>query len=28
MHLLEELPKYPDDLEPLLPWNVELEQKI
>ena len=28
MHLLEELPKEPDDLEPLLPWNVELEQKI
>jgi transposase len=28
MHLLEELAKEPDDLEPLLPWNVELEQKI
>ena len=28
MYLLEELPKVPDDLEPLMPWNVELDQKI
>lgn len=28
MHLLEELPKMPEDLEPLMPWNVQLEQNI
>jgi len=27
MHLPEESPKEPDNLEPLLTWNVELEQK-
>ncbi len=28
MHLLEELPKIPDDLEPLMPWNTVIDQKI
>ena len=28
MHLLEELPKQPDDLEYLMPWNVDLEDTI
>ncbi len=28
MFLLEELPKQPDDLEYLMPWNVELETTI
>ena len=28
MHLLEELPKKPSDLEYLMPWNVELEDTI
>lgn len=28
MHLLEELPKMPDDLEPLMPWNADLDQNI
>jgi len=28
MYLLEELPKQPDDLEYLMPWNVELEDII
>ena len=28
MYLLEELPKIADDLEPLMPWNAELNQKI
>ena len=28
MYLLEELPKRSEDLEPLMPWNADLEQKI
>jgi transposase len=28
MYLLEELPKEPDNLEYLMPWNVELEQTV
>jgi len=27
-YLLEELPKQPDNLEYLMPWNVELEDTI
>ncbi|PCI72989.1 MAG: hypothetical protein COB38_02245 [Gammaproteobacteria bacterium] len=28
MHLLEELPKKPDHIEYLMPWNVNLEDTI
>ena len=28
MHLLEELPKIPDHLEPLMPWNAVLDQNV
>jgi transposase len=27
-HLLEELPKHPIDLEPLMPWNVDLKEVV
>jgi len=28
MYLLQELPKKPDDLDYLMPWNVKLENMI
>jgi len=28
MYLLEELPEIPEDIETLMPWNVQLDQNI